>query len=920
MAQGLAGLFSASAAAGMVDIDAQMAGRLQRQLDAEAIRAVQLEGELIRLAPALEHLGAVVLKGPVLAHAAYPDPLLRPFTDLDVLVPGDRVAHAISVFATYGYERTQPEPVPGYDARVGKAVTLRHPGGVVIDLHRTLAAGNAGEGIDVHELLAARRQIAIGAHTVPAPSWEAHLVECTLHAVVGDGLARPLSLRDIAEVVHHPSLDPGAAAELALRWQVAELAGLGLRAARDGLGLELPNALEALAHRADLGPPASDQVRSIRSRMEELRHGDLRRRAMLARSLVAPSADFLRWAHGSAPLPRLYGRRWRSLYQRVLEERRAEAPGGSALDVPASEIPAPHAPKSGSAASGIAPVDPPPATPPALPVLARSAATVALDTSPAPSLPAVHRRATVGDLGRVGRASRQEAWSRARPPRQSGTNGTNGRSPHAAPGGGGGHASENGDGQRGGDDDGSGPPAGAEGATADHARGTRAAPPPAPNGLAFGFAGGVLLAITVVGVQLGANGLGVVLVPLAGILLALAASRRITRLHPDEAWVGRWLVLGVVAKLTASYLAYLTLIQGYKGVGDATGYDSYGRDFAAAWLGDGTAPDLPDLRRTNFLRWFTGVVYYLFGSNMVTGFFVFGLLALIGSYFWYRAAVGAVPGIHKRLYLGLVLFAPSIAYWPASIGKEALMQLGIGTVALGTALLFQQRLVKGLAVAIAGGWPLWVVRPHLLALVTVAAGCAYVGGRVRVGDQGVRSLLARPAGLLAVVLLAAFTVSQGAKFLGMEDLSLSSIEAELDEQTERSTTGGSEFDNDGNSLNPIHLPQGAATVLLRPFPWETERPLQLLSSLESVVLAGLIIARLSSLRTALWRARSTPFLLYCWVLTILYAATFSSFANFGLLVRQRSLVLPALFVLLAVRAVPRQAPSPGRPATVATAR
>jgi hypothetical protein len=154
----------------------------------------------------------------------------------------------------------------------------------------------------------------------------------------------------------------------------------------------------------------------------------------------------------------------------------------------------------------------------------------------------------------------------------------------------------------------------------------------------------------------------------------------------------------------------------------------------------------------------------------------------------------------------------------------------------------------------------------------------------------------------------------------MEDLSLSSIEAELDEQTERSTIGGSEFDNDGNSLNPIDLPQGAATVLLRPFPWETDSSLQLLSALESVALAGLIIARLPSLRTALSRARSTPFLLYCWVLTILYAATFSSFANFGLLVRQRSLVLPALFVLLAVRAAPRPTPSVRRPATVAAAR
>jgi Uncharacterised nucleotidyltransferase len=326
LSQGLAGLFSASAAAGMIDIDAEMAGRLQRQLDAEAIRAVQLEGELIRLAPALEHLGAVVLKGAVLAHAAYPDPLLRPFTDLDVLVPGDGLPHAISVFATYGYQRTRPEPAPGYDASVGKAVTLRHPGGVVIDLHRTLAAGNAGEGIDVYELVAERRHIPIGSHTVPAPSWEAHLVECALHAVVGDGLARPLSLRDIAEVAHHPSLEPVAAAELALRWQVAELVGIGLRAARDGLGLELPNALAALAHHADVATPASEPARSARSRLDELRSGDLRRRATLARSLVAPSADFLRWAHGEAPLPRLYGRRWRSLYQRAMQATHPNPP------------------------------------------------------------------------------------------------------------------------------------------------------------------------------------------------------------------------------------------------------------------------------------------------------------------------------------------------------------------------------------------------------------------------------------------------------------------------------------------------------------------------------------------------------------------------------------------------------------------
>ncbi|MGH9227168.1 MAG: hypothetical protein ACRD07_00295, partial [Acidimicrobiales bacterium] len=128
----------------------------------------------------------------------------------------------------------------------------------------------------------------------------------------------------------------------------------------------------------------------------------------------------------------------------------------------------------------------------------------------------------------------------------------------------------------------------------------------------------------------------------------------------------------------------------------------------------------------------------------------------------------------------------------------------------------------------------------------------------------------------------------------------------------RTSRGGSEFDNDGNSLNPLRLPEGAVTVLLRPLPWETDSRLQLLSSLESALLVGLIVARLGSLRAAFTRVRSTPFLLYCWILVILYAATFSSIANFGLLVRQRSLVLPALYVLISVRAETTTPPAAAR--------
>jgi hypothetical protein len=67
-----------------------------------------------------------------------------------------------------------------------------------------------------------------------------------------------------------------------------------------------------------------------------------------------------------------------------------------------------------------------------------------------------------------------------------------------------------------------------------------------------------------------------------------------------------------------------------------------------------------------------------------------------------------------------------------------------------------------------------------------------------------------------------------------------------------------------------------------------------------------MVTRAGSLRTAFQQARRYPFLLYCMVALALYGMTFSSFANFGLLNRQRSLVLPALYALIAL--VPVNAP------------
>jgi len=397
---------------------------------------------------------------------------------------------------------------------------------------------------------------------------------------------------------------------------------------------------------------------------------------------------------------------------------------------------------------------------------------------------------------------------------------------------------------------------------------------------------------------LGNDAVGTWLMPAAGIAAAVSFGQRCVRVHPDEPWLPRLLLFGVVAKLAASYGRFLTFNDAYDGAGDAGRFDLSGRRFVAEWTGGPKAPVLTDLKQTNFLKWLTGVTYYLFGQSLVGGFLIFGLLAVIGSYFWYRALVDAVPFVNRRLFFIFMMFAPSIVFWPSSLGKEALMQLGIGAVAWATSLALRARFLSALPLMLGGGWLLWIVRPHLLALVTLAAAIPYFLGRV--GGVKPGSVLTRPIGMVAVAILVVFTVTAGAKFLGIEKLSVESIQDQLDEETARTSKGGSSFQHGSNSLSPLSVPNGVVTVLFRPFPWESRSALQLLAALESAAVVGLIVFRFDSIRLAFKRCRRYPFILYCLILLLIYSMTFSAFANFGLLNRQRSLVLPALYALIAL--------------------
>jgi hypothetical protein len=154
-----------------------------------------------------------------------------------------------------------------------------------------------------------------------------------------------------------------------------------------------------------------------------------------------------------------------------------------------------------------------------------------------------------------------------------------------------------------------------------------------------------------------------------------------------------------------------------------------------------------------------------------------------------------------------------------------------------------------------------------------------------------------------------------ASLLGMNGLSLKSINQELADVNGQSAQEGSKFNVGNSNLTPFSVPKGIVTVLLRPFPNQVSSSNQLLASAECVLLVGYAFHRRKSLKLSLTRSRDTPYLFFCWTFFIVYATAFSSIANMGLLTRQRSLVLPAVYALIAIdplRAARRpQAPASG---------
>lgn len=210
-----------------------------------ALRQARVLADLQDLAGILDTVEVpwIVVKGPAVAKALFPDRLLRDYLDLDVLVPRQRLAQVLDALETAGaFLLDRNWPLIAQQMRSELSVIL--PGGTLLDLHWSLLHDRRERGIfcvSTEEFLARSRALTSGGVRFRAAGAEDQLIHLAVHAFITGG-HRLSWLKDL-QLAATASPDWDAVVERSRRWRVAGPVAVMLDRAADALGAPVPRAV-----------------------------------------------------------------------------------------------------------------------------------------------------------------------------------------------------------------------------------------------------------------------------------------------------------------------------------------------------------------------------------------------------------------------------------------------------------------------------------------------------------------------------------------------------------------------------------------------------------------------------------------------------------------------------------------------------
>jgi hypothetical protein len=233
----------------------------------------------------------------------------------------------------------------------------------------------------------------------------------------------------------------------------------------------------------------------------------------------------------------------------------------------------------------------------------------------------------------------------------------------------------------------------------------------------------------------------------------------------------------------------------------------------------------------------------------------------------------------------------------------------LGIVAYGAARIFTYQRY-GFLIAALGLWATAMVRPHVTLIVFLALAVGYILRPAR-GSTSTVAPLRKLIGIGVLIIVGALVVSRTQSFFGVENLDTGTADQIVADVEGQTAQGGSEFETTRPST-PLQYPGAVVSVLFRPFPFEASSGAAMFAALEGVLLI-LLLCNPRRLRTLPRAFARRPYVAFSVTFAALFVYGFAAVSNFGILVRQRTQVLPFVLVLAALPLAllpPRRKPLP----------
>jgi putative nucleotidyltransferase-like protein len=218
-----------------------MQALLERQR-AQMFSSLKMSAELFRLLDrfASEGIGALVIKGPVLAVQAYGDPAMRSYGDLDLLVRQRDIRCATELMIAAGYGAQVPVSAIDAGKIPGQYLFRRPDSQLLVELHNDFTLRYFPRRLPLEKFFARQIRVQLDAREVHALSLEDELVLISVHGAK-HLWERLIWIADIAALVSRQTgIDWQRVADSAKEVQAQRMLHTGLRLALDLLKAQLP--------------------------------------------------------------------------------------------------------------------------------------------------------------------------------------------------------------------------------------------------------------------------------------------------------------------------------------------------------------------------------------------------------------------------------------------------------------------------------------------------------------------------------------------------------------------------------------------------------------------------------------------------------------------------------------------------------